>query len=374
MSALQVSADQFPEPLRCDGPPFETLSHNEMQEPEEIARYASEQLVIVEAAITACGLTEELLRAREELMETAKMAAQLSALIVAGSHNPQPPHRDGGSAGTKNGGNEEEPGECVNFGDRGRDNGSGDVGSNSSEVIDLTGDTENLCEGGSVSNDMFAKGFAEFTGLKNDGDDCHRAPCCSTVGVKFIFGSVLDPERPVACCVNNDSREGEGDCYDSNWATDDDKCCTAENFPPFGEKIATEESVCKNSTSCKQTFAGWEKYTRGVGSKLMLKMGYIMGTGLGASQKGRITPVPVTIVRKENAMVGLGHKKRDPTSQKRTPKKKSTPTDPTVFHLMNRLFDTGSTAQRPGATQPPTPPYESPHPRPPATKKRRSWF
>jgi hypothetical protein len=39
----------------------------------------------------------------------------------------------------------------------------------------------------------------------------------------------------------------------------------------------------------------WERFTRGIGSKLMAKMGYIHGSGLGKSSEGRVEPVPTTI-------------------------------------------------------------------------------
>ncbi|KAK9872580.1 hypothetical protein WA026_018711 [Henosepilachna vigintioctopunctata] len=43
-------------------------------------------------------------------------------------------------------------------------------------------------------------------------------------------------------------------------------------------------------------FGGWEKFTRGIGSKLMQKMGYITGTGLGKLSDGRIDPVSAVIL------------------------------------------------------------------------------
>lgn len=40
----------------------------------------------------------------------------------------------------------------------------------------------------------------------------------------------------------------------------------------------------------------WEKYTKGVGSKLMQKMGYVIGTGLGRRSEGRIEPVSAVVL------------------------------------------------------------------------------
>lgn len=40
----------------------------------------------------------------------------------------------------------------------------------------------------------------------------------------------------------------------------------------------------------------WEQYTSKIGSKLMLKMGYVYGTGLGKRSDGRIEPVPAIIL------------------------------------------------------------------------------
>ncbi len=39
----------------------------------------------------------------------------------------------------------------------------------------------------------------------------------------------------------------------------------------------------------------WEQFTRGMGSKLMASMGYVMGAGLGKRSEGRIEPVPAML-------------------------------------------------------------------------------
>ncbi|KAI9578737.1 zinc finger CCCH-type with G patch domain-containing protein [Glossina fuscipes] len=45
-----------------------------------------------------------------------------------------------------------------------------------------------------------------------------------------------------------------------------------------------------------QPLGEWEKHTKGIGSKLMAKMGYVFGTGLGANGGGIITPVAAQIL------------------------------------------------------------------------------
>nr|XP_019944723.1 PREDICTED: zinc finger CCCH-type with G patch domain-containing protein [Paralichthys olivaceus] len=58
------------------------------------------------------------------------------------------------------------------------------------------------------------------------------------------------------------------------------------------------ESVMLNTAE----FGGWEAHTRGIGSKLMLKMGYEYGKGLGKMQEGRVEPVTAVILPKGNSL------------------------------------------------------------------------
>ncbi|KAH8393164.1 hypothetical protein KR200_003251, partial [Drosophila serrata] len=45
-----------------------------------------------------------------------------------------------------------------------------------------------------------------------------------------------------------------------------------------------------------EKLGAWEEFTRGIGSKLMEKMGYIHGTGLGSDGRGIVTPVSAQIL------------------------------------------------------------------------------
>lgn len=55
-------------------------------------------------------------------------------------------------------------------------------------------------------------------------------------------------------------------------------------------------------TSSSASFGGWEAHTRGIGSKLMLKMGYEYGKGLGKLQEGRVEPVMAVVLPKGKSL------------------------------------------------------------------------
>ncbi|XP_037540303.1 zinc finger CCCH-type with G patch domain-containing protein [Nematolebias whitei] len=61
---------------------------------------------------------------------------------------------------------------------------------------------------------------------------------------------------------------------------------------------AMESATTFNSSN----FGGWEAHTRGIGSKLMLKMGYEYGKGLGKLQEGRVEPVMAVVLPKGKSL------------------------------------------------------------------------
>jgi len=84
----------------------------------------------------------------------------------------------------------------------------------------------------------------------------------------------------------------------------------------------------------------WEKHTRGVGSKLLLSMGYKMGTGLGASGDGIVKPL--NLANAQRGVHGLGFEKETKNKSKRRKKESREPTknEGTVFTFLNRINNT----------------------------------
>ncbi|KAL1463328.1 hypothetical protein WDU94_015088 [Cyamophila willieti] len=62
----------------------------------------------------------------------------------------------------------------------------------------------------------------------------------------------------------------------------------------FDRTKAIEVSL--NSAPLDTRLGDWEKYTKGMGSKLMMKMGYVIGSGLGKNSEGRVEPVETYIL------------------------------------------------------------------------------
>ncbi|XP_023934497.2 zinc finger CCCH-type with G patch domain-containing protein isoform X2 [Bicyclus anynana] len=76
--------------------------------------------------------------------------------------------------------------------------------------------------------------------------------------------------------------------------TDSDDSLSDTEYPE-SKTLRTEEStqllVEQSLQNNAPAMGEWERHTRGMGSRIMLSMGYVPGTGLGAASDGRLRPV-----------------------------------------------------------------------------------
>ncbi|XP_045502317.1 zinc finger CCCH-type with G patch domain-containing protein [Colias croceus] len=68
--------------------------------------------------------------------------------------------------------------------------------------------------------------------------------------------------------------------------------------PETEQELILDKSLQNNAPAMGE----WEKHTRGIGSKLMLAMGYVPGAGLGAGGAGRVQPVEARVLPRGSSL------------------------------------------------------------------------
>ncbi|KAF8788299.1 Zinc finger CCCH-type with G patch like protein [Argiope bruennichi] len=74
----------------------------------------------------------------------------------------------------------------------------------------------------------------------------------------------------------------------------------------FAEEILdpskSSNEINYQAVPAASTIGSWEQHTKGIGSKLMAKMGYVWGQGLGKDSNGRIDPVEAIVLPKGKSL------------------------------------------------------------------------
>ncbi|XP_077192058.1 zinc finger CCCH-type with G patch domain-containing protein [Paroedura picta] len=122
-------------------------------------------------------------------------------------------------------------------------------------------------------------------------------------------------------------------------------------------------------SACSSSFGCWEAHTRGIGSKLMARMGYELGKGLGKNAEGRVEPVLAVVLPKGKSLdqcAEILQKKRegklDPAKPKRRRAKGSGAGRPSarvpkpprrnVFDFLNEKLQGQGAEEKPGGLAP----------------------
>ncbi|CAL1298021.1 unnamed protein product [Larinioides sclopetarius] len=96
---------------------------------------------------------------------------------------------------------------------------------------------------------------------------------------------------------------------DLTLSDDDDDSSNSDNScedTAFAEEISdptyTSNEINYIAVPAASTIGSWEQHTKGIGSKLMAKMGYVWGQGLGKDSNGRIDPVEAIVLPKGKSL------------------------------------------------------------------------
>ncbi|KAM8946814.1 zinc finger CCCH-type with G patch domain-containing protein [Pelodytes ibericus] len=129
---------------------------------------------------------------------------------------------------------------------------------------------------------------------------------------------------------------------DSSSSSEEDKEDGAEDS---GYARVIEGSENSGTTvACSSTFGGWEAHTRGIGSKLLVRMGYEFGKGLGRNSEGRVEPVLAVVLPKGKSLdqcIEMQQRKRGKGLKPTKVRRKRQPTHAKGNRVNNRrsVFD-----------------------------------
>ncbi|XP_055122057.2 zinc finger CCCH-type with G patch domain-containing protein isoform X4 [Symphalangus syndactylus] len=159
---------------------------------------------------------------------------------------------------------------------------------------------------------------------------------------------ILPPLRTEATGSDSDS-DGAGD---SSYARG-----TAAAAQPRSQEVVGSDAV--DSGTCSSAFAGWEVHTRGIGSRLLTKMGYEFGKGLGRHAEGRVEPIHAVVLPRGKSLdqcletlqkqtrVGKAGTNKPPRCRGRGARPGGRPPPRNVFDFLNEKLQ----GQAPGALE-----------------------
>ncbi|XP_063490152.1 zinc finger CCCH-type with G patch domain-containing protein isoform X1 [Symphalangus syndactylus] len=180
----------------------------------------------------------------------------------------------------------------------------------------------------------------EATGSDSDSDGAGDSSYARVVGsdaVDSAESSALCPSLAVVGSDAVDSAESSALC----------------------PSLAVVGSDAVDSGTCSSAFAGWEVHTRGIGSRLLTKMGYEFGKGLGRHAEGRVEPIHAVVLPRGKSLdqcletlqkqtrVGKAGTNKPPRCRGRGARPGGRPPPRNVFDFLNEKLQ----GQAPGALE-----------------------
>jgi hypothetical protein len=101
----------------------------------------------------------------------------------------------------------------------------------------------------------------------------------------------LDHVRPLPCADadTSDTSASDYDLEEEENDLDEEEALTAARSQDRAKEHAARETIFN-------AFGAWENHTTGIGLRLMQRLGYVPGEGLGKAKQGRVEPVKALIV------------------------------------------------------------------------------
>ncbi|KAI9018773.1 hypothetical protein CLU79DRAFT_760328 [Phycomyces nitens] len=165
-----------------------------------------------------------------------------------------------------------------------------------------------------------------IVGQGGSADNQWRVQCASDMSTLYNLG--IESIMPYRIQNTSDRTGSENDDSDDENYVDGDNDSEHESDHEL-EQVDLEE------------FGGWQAHTNGFASKMMKKMGYISGKGLGLHGQGRIDPVEAFLPSAKKRSIpgqdrpGLGSNSEPPKKPKRPQPRL---VDTSVFAFMNKTL------------------------------------